>query len=213
MCLTTQAQRPGPRGRSIATATLPPGSLQRMVGPSHIPLIKNSARTAQTDNNVPNVTGRNAASKAHHSIRPNGRCLRWSNKIVPPAKQIAGVSTTASIQNRGVADQSALNPLVAWYSLAASIHSPEQTSSAIESADVETRWPEVMCVVFIMRFDNPVQLYSRAIRPYRYSANTGFGLSRHALAYHGASGPELGPSRRCWQGTVWPRRGGSSPPS
>ena len=31
--LTTQAQRPGPRGRSIATATPPPGSLQRMVRP------------------------------------------------------------------------------------------------------------------------------------------------------------------------------------
>src|ERR1041385_647168 len=33
--LTTQAQRPGARGRSIATATLPPGSLQRMVRPTH----------------------------------------------------------------------------------------------------------------------------------------------------------------------------------
>src|SRR6266851_8897185 len=30
-CLTTQAQRPGPRGRSIATWTRWPGSLQRMV--------------------------------------------------------------------------------------------------------------------------------------------------------------------------------------
>ena len=32
--LTTQAQRPGPRGRWIATATRGPGSLQRMVRPS-----------------------------------------------------------------------------------------------------------------------------------------------------------------------------------
>ncbi len=31
--LTTKAQRPGARGRSIATATLPPGSLQRVVRP------------------------------------------------------------------------------------------------------------------------------------------------------------------------------------
>jgi len=31
--LTTQAQRPGPRGRPIATATRWPGSLQRMVRP------------------------------------------------------------------------------------------------------------------------------------------------------------------------------------
>ena len=31
--LTTQAQRPGARDASIATATLPPGSLQRLVGP------------------------------------------------------------------------------------------------------------------------------------------------------------------------------------
>jgi hypothetical protein len=29
--LTTQAQRPGARDATIATATLPPGSLQRMV--------------------------------------------------------------------------------------------------------------------------------------------------------------------------------------
>ena len=29
--LTTQAQRPGAREATIATATLPPGSLQRMV--------------------------------------------------------------------------------------------------------------------------------------------------------------------------------------
>ena len=120
--------------------------------PIHTPLIKNSALTAQTDNNVPSVTGRNAAINAHHSIRPNGRCLRWSTKIMLPAKQTAGISTTASIQNKGVADQSALNPLVAWYSQAASNHSAEQTSSAIESADVETRWREVMCVVVILFF-------------------------------------------------------------
>ena len=31
--LTTQAQRPGARDARIATATLPPGSLQRMVRP------------------------------------------------------------------------------------------------------------------------------------------------------------------------------------
>src|SRR5213596_929917 len=31
--LTTQAQRPGARDATIATATLPPGSLQRMVRP------------------------------------------------------------------------------------------------------------------------------------------------------------------------------------
>jgi len=31
--LTTQAQRPGPRDTGIATATLSPGSLQRMVRP------------------------------------------------------------------------------------------------------------------------------------------------------------------------------------
>ena len=139
--------------------------LQRFVRPSHTPLIKNSALTAQTDNNVPSVTGRNAASNAHHSIRPNDRCLRWSNKIIPPVKQMAGVSTTASIQNKGVADQSALNLLVAWYSQAASNHSPEQTSSVIESADVETRWREVMCVMFILLFDRFVQTSSRANRP------------------------------------------------
>ena len=32
--LTTQAQRPGARDATIATATLPPGSLQRMVRPT-----------------------------------------------------------------------------------------------------------------------------------------------------------------------------------
>lgn len=180
-----------PVGRHDGNRDSPPGAMHRMIGRSQTPLIKNSALTAQTDNNVPSVTGRNAASNAHHSIRPSGRSLRWSNKIVPPAKQIAGVSTTASIQNRGVADQSALNPLVAWYSLAASNHSPEQTSSAIESADVETRWREATCVVFILQFDSSGQLYSRANRPYRYPAKAGFGLARHASAYRGASGPEL----------------------
>ena len=34
--LTPQAQRPGARDATIATATLPPGSLQRMVRPRHL---------------------------------------------------------------------------------------------------------------------------------------------------------------------------------
>src|ERR1043166_55508 len=33
--LTTQAQRPGAREATIVTATLPPGSLQRLVRPRH----------------------------------------------------------------------------------------------------------------------------------------------------------------------------------
>lgn len=73
--LTTQTKRRGPQDATIANHDALQGSLPRMVRPSHTPLIKNSALTAQTDNNVPRVTGRNAASNAHHSIRPNDRCL------------------------------------------------------------------------------------------------------------------------------------------
>jgi len=40
--LTTQAQRPGPRDATIATAMLPPGSLQRMVRPTSLCLVSHS---------------------------------------------------------------------------------------------------------------------------------------------------------------------------
>jgi hypothetical protein len=116
---------------------------------NHTPLIWNNALTAQTDNRVPSVTGRKAAINAHNSIRRSGRCLRWSTKTMLPAKQIAGVITTVSIQGKGVADQSALNPLDALYSQAATNHSPEQMRSAIEIADVETRCREKLCEVLI----------------------------------------------------------------
>src|ERR1043166_2980083 len=36
LCRTTQAQRPGARDATFATATLPPGSLQRMVSDGFI---------------------------------------------------------------------------------------------------------------------------------------------------------------------------------
>ena len=52
------------------------------------------------------------AAKAHHSIMVNRECFRASNKIMPPAKQTAGVIITASIHNKGVADQSLPKPLV-----------------------------------------------------------------------------------------------------
>ena len=41
--LTTQAQRPGIQDATIATATLTPGSLQRMVRPRHVELLTSSA--------------------------------------------------------------------------------------------------------------------------------------------------------------------------
>ena len=111
--LTTKAQRPGPRGRTIATATRWPGSLQRMVRLFHTPLMLNTTLTAQNDSSDPRVTGSNVAANAHHSIIPNWQRFRASTKIMPPAKQIAGVTVTVSIHNKGVADQSLLNPLVA----------------------------------------------------------------------------------------------------
>ncbi len=77
-----------------------------------MPLIPNNTLTANTDNKVPTVTGRNMAAKAHHSITVNRECFRASNKIMPPAKQTAGVAITASIHNKGVADQSPRKPLV-----------------------------------------------------------------------------------------------------
>ena len=63
--LTTQAQRPGPRGRSTATATRWPGSLQRMVRPRHRHKLKNLRQRClltQTD-----------ASCRLWLSRPNGR--------------------------------------------------------------------------------------------------------------------------------------------
>ena len=79
----------------------------------HTPLMLNKTLTAQDDSSDPRVTGSNVAANAHHSIIPNWQRFRASTKIMPPAKQIAGVTVTVSIHNKGVADQSLLNPLVA----------------------------------------------------------------------------------------------------
>lgn len=107
-------------------------------GSTYAPHIESNTLTAQTDNKVPKVTGRNAAANAHHSTSVNLRSFRCSAKIMQPAKQIVGVTTTVSIQNKGVADQSTLNPLVAKYSQAAASHIPEQTINATETAARET---------------------------------------------------------------------------
>jgi len=77
------------------------------------PLIQNNAQTTQITSKVPRVTGKNAAANAHLSSRENRDCLHASLKIMPSLKQIAGVTITISIQNKGVADQSPLKPLVA----------------------------------------------------------------------------------------------------
>ena len=97
----------------MATATARRRSLPRRVRLFHTPLMLNKTLTAQNDSSDPRVTGSNVAANAHHSIIPNWQRFRASTKIMPPAKQIAGVTVTASIHNKGVADQSLLNPLVA----------------------------------------------------------------------------------------------------
>ena len=77
------------------------------------PLIASNPFTAQTANPVPNVTGKTPAPTAHQVSRENGKRLRASLKMRPAEKQIEGVTITSNIQNKGVADQLALNPLVA----------------------------------------------------------------------------------------------------
>jgi hypothetical protein len=87
----------------------------RLVGPIQMstPLIENSTLIAQTASKVPKVTGKNVAINAHHSSRENRECLRASTKIMPLAKEIAGVTMTISIQHNGIADQSFLEALMA----------------------------------------------------------------------------------------------------
>lgn len=114
------------------------GWLQHVVRPIYMPLISSNTLTAHTDKRVPRVTGRNAAASAHHCIKASGCRFRCSTRIMLPAKQRAGVATTISIHNKGVADQSIFNPLVAKYSQAATNQSPEQRINATESAALET---------------------------------------------------------------------------
>ena len=93
---------------------MPADRLPSWVGPIHtIPLIESNPLIAQKHNHVPAVTGRNIAASAQHSISVNFECFRAPIKIMPPAKQIGGVTVTVSIHHKGVADQSLLNPLVA----------------------------------------------------------------------------------------------------
>jgi len=49
-------------------------------------------------------------------------------------KQTAGVTISISIQNKGVADQSFLKPLVAYHTQALATQTLEQISSATDSA-------------------------------------------------------------------------------
>ena len=113
------------------------------------PFIQNKTLTAQTASNVPKLTGSKAASNAPQTSRVNLECLRVSTRTMPILKQIAGVTITISIQNNGVADQSPLKPLVAKKAQALANQRPEQMSSANESADVETRYLEMLYVVLI----------------------------------------------------------------
>ena len=77
------------------------------------PLMESKPLTAQTASKVPRLTGSNAASNAPQTSRENRVRLRASARIMPMLKQIAGVTITISIQNKGVADQSLLKALVA----------------------------------------------------------------------------------------------------
>ena len=81
--------------------------------PIHALAMENSTLTIHTDNRLPRVTGRNAAPNAHSSIRVGSRRRRQSSKMMQPPKQIAGVTTAAKVQGKGVADQSSRRPLVA----------------------------------------------------------------------------------------------------
>ena len=87
---------------------------------------------------MPTVTGTNAAANAHRFSCENRRCLRLSIKIRTIEKHIAGVTISISIQNRGVADQSCLKPLVAYQTPTLAAQPNEQMSSATDNADEET---------------------------------------------------------------------------
>ena len=113
------------------------------------PLIVNKTLTAQTASKVPKLTGSNAASNADQTSAENRECLRASTRIMLILKQTAGVTNSSSIQNNGVADQSPLKPLVAKNTQALANQRTEQMSSAIERADVETQFLDMLFVVVI----------------------------------------------------------------
>ena len=73
--LTTQAQRPGPRGRSIATGARWPGSLQRMVRPLRVSLQSHKLSCVETLPPVPAVTERAKPNRARIC-----NCIRTRNR-------------------------------------------------------------------------------------------------------------------------------------
>jgi len=112
MRLTTQAQRPGPRDATIATATLPPGSLQRMVRPrySHAQSLSQALRlivlchrrnhrapaAAQSGADAPLQISAVIVSRAAYSSTParawstrsdNARSTRSANQARPTARE------------------------------------------------------------------------------------------------------------------------------
>jgi len=91
-----------------------PASARRSVEAQEpAPTIKNSTFTDHNASAVPTVTGSVAAANAHQPSGESSERLRASTRINPMAKQMAGLTITVSIQNKGVADQLGLNPVVA----------------------------------------------------------------------------------------------------
>jgi hypothetical protein len=107
----------------------------------HLPHITNSARTPHTEHNVPTVTGKNAAANAHQSSSENRERLPASTTIMPPAKQIAGITIIANTQTIGVPDQLLRKP--PKHAQALTNHNPEQITIATEIAELEIRVREM----------------------------------------------------------------------
>jgi hypothetical protein len=87
---------------------------------------------------VPTVTGKNAATNAHQSSSENRERLPASTTIIPPAKQIVGVTIIVNTQTIGVPDQSLRKPLPK-HAQALTNHNPEQITIATETAEVGIR--------------------------------------------------------------------------
>ena len=118
----------------MVAGAAPAGARRAVEAQAPAPTIENSTLTDHNARAVPMVTGSDAAANAHQPIGVSFERLRASTRINPMAKQIAGLTITVSIQNKGVADQFDLNPVVAQYSMAPTSQRVEVTRSAIGSA-------------------------------------------------------------------------------
>lgn len=131
----------------------------------------NNPFVIQTASNVPRVTGRKAATNAHHSTSESRWRLLASTRTMPQEKQIAGVNNNSSIQVSGASDAGCFSVPGSKDMQALTNHAEELTRDATEITDEDNGTPGAPNLTLIIPLDRILYKCSRngCERPFGHS--------------------------------------------